>query len=193
MKKYHICDLLTFSRWIIAVWMLWYAMVVGKSLYLALVMLGVGELTDAWDGHFHEKYPYPDDGLYRFWRVAPFPKVFDTGSDLLLIVAFVLYLFRVLTDFWLMVALYTVLAMSVAVALFVIFIVYFTPVKDNESAVIWIVGTRRFLYVVAVFVVLAIAILALNLNAYLKCLLLAVLATNGYIVYHTKKSRLTER
>ncbi|MCL2167352.1 MAG: CDP-alcohol phosphatidyltransferase family protein [Clostridiales bacterium] len=89
MKKYHIPDILTASRFLFA------AIIVGLTIAGAspgrvLALFVVGELTDAIDGPLAFRWPYPDELEKRlWWRVH---KVFfDITADMTLGIATLLY------------------------------------------------------------------------------------------------------
>ncbi len=69
MKKYHIADVLTAARFLIAVVIFVLTLSLGApNNWLIFWLFSVGELTDALDGEFARRFHYPMDGKKRFWR-----------------------------------------------------------------------------------------------------------------------------
>lgn len=189
MRKYHICDLLTLSR-LVAGGVMIYFVTIQAPLWLAFLVFILGEVTDALDGYFHNKYPYPEhDGKFRFWREPPFPKIFDTGSDLLLGTAYVLFLYLYVNAEWVS----RIFIACMVVGCLVSFAVNFTPVRENEESVLWLLGIRRFLYVAAIFALVLISILGLGRSIVETITFLAVMCIAAYLVYLAKGHRLTEK
>lgn len=91
MKKYHLADALTALEIIMA------AILISMTVYrsppeLALLVFVTGELCDAFDGICARKWPYPNDGKNRWWRVPNRVQVIEHISDITLIVACACYL-----------------------------------------------------------------------------------------------------
>ena len=69
MKKYLIADLLTLSRALLAVVIFVLTCASNEPITgWVLLIFCVGSMTDALDGEFARKFPYPRDRKYRWWR-----------------------------------------------------------------------------------------------------------------------------
>ena len=83
MKKYHLADALTVCELICAVILSGMAFLRVAPAY-ALWVFAAGELCDAYDGTCARRWPYPDDGKYRWWRVPRTVAFIEHMSDILL-------------------------------------------------------------------------------------------------------------
>ena len=92
MKKHHIPDILTASRFLLAAIIIGLT-IAGASPGRVLALFVIGELTDAIDGPLAFRWPYPDELERRlWWRVN---KVFfDIAADMTLGIATLLYVAR---------------------------------------------------------------------------------------------------
>lgn len=83
MKKYHLADALTACELICAVILSGMAILRVAPAY-ALWVFAAGKLCDAYDGTCARRWPYPDDGKYRWWRVPRTVAFIEHMSDILL-------------------------------------------------------------------------------------------------------------
>lgn len=68
MRKYHLADALTALEIIMAATITG-MIIFGGSANVVIWLFAVGELCDAFDGICARRWPYPDDGKFRWWRV----------------------------------------------------------------------------------------------------------------------------
>lgn len=90
-KKYHLADASTAIEIIMAF------ILIGMTIYhvpadIAIWFFIIGELADAFDGPCNRRWPYPDDGKYRWWRVPQTVKRIEHFSDIFIAVSCMLYL-----------------------------------------------------------------------------------------------------
>lgn len=111
MHKYHIADILTFTRFLCAIGLIVMAVVgffsateaftTGASVIeagpfaaievpAAFLLFAIGELTDAFDGIAARRWPYPKDGKRRRWR--NFADRTDIVADITLALATILFI-----------------------------------------------------------------------------------------------------
>lgn len=88
-KKYHLADLFTLLEVILAVALLWMAIMDCPVDWALWIFVG-GEICDALDGPCARKWHYPNDGKHRWWRT--YNSEIDQISDILLAVACGVYL-----------------------------------------------------------------------------------------------------
>lgn len=93
MKRYHIADALTAIELIMAI-ILTIGIVVKMSANWILWVFVAGELCDAFDGICARRWPYPDDGKYRWWRIPRTVQFLEHLSDIWLVGGCGIYLAR---------------------------------------------------------------------------------------------------
>ncbi len=91
MKKYHLADALTVIEIIMAF------ILIGMTIHpvpadIAIWFFVIGELADAFDGPCARRWPYPDDGKKRWWRVPKTVKRIEHLSDIFIAVSCMFYL-----------------------------------------------------------------------------------------------------
>ncbi len=91
MRKYHIADILSATEIILAL-VLFGMTFRHTSADLAIWIFVAGELCDAFDGPAHRRWPYPDDGKHRWWRIPRVVQAIEHTSDILMIVACAFFL-----------------------------------------------------------------------------------------------------
>ena len=84
----YLADLLTFSRFVLGLFLLYMAFF-GGAPEIALIVFLVAELTDAFDGTCARKWPFPKNKTPRYRKYAA---KYDMASDVLLAGAQVLFL-----------------------------------------------------------------------------------------------------
>ncbi|MBQ7802488.1 hypothetical protein IJ380_01300 [Candidatus Saccharibacteria bacterium] len=185
---YYIADLLTTTR-LILIFVLAHLTHVHAPLSTVFIVYGAGQITDALDGFFAKKFPYPEDGKFRFWRVGKFPKIFDTGTDLILSLTFAAYFYLYVSREFVLV----VIPSAVILGFFVEYLIRTPEFKNSPEATLKLIDTRRLLYGVSLFVVLARTILSLPLQIDAKYILELILGIVGVVVLIFKGNRLKEK
>lgn len=189
MKKYHIADLLTLSRVFFAAAIVLFTFN-GVSVGWAFLMFCIGELTDALDGPFHRRYPYPDfPKKYRFWREGNFPKIFDTGTDIALGLSFLLYVYLRVNG----VLAVVVSLPCIGIGFFVTAMIRRHPEPEYAEVIDDMIRLRRILYVCALFVLIIGVTCMFKISWVWKALLIWLEATAAFAVYIFKNDRLKER
>lgn len=85
-RKYHLADVLTTIEIIMAVTIT--GMIFFKvSANWVIWAFVIGELCDAFDGICARRWPYPDDGKHRWWRVPSTVQAIEHISDICLLSA----------------------------------------------------------------------------------------------------------
>ena len=90
MKKYHIADVLTLSRFFLAGVLIFFTYVGVSSGWVLLVFL-LGLLTDALDGPIARTWHYPNDGKRRWWRENKRYEAHDKIADIILLISILCY------------------------------------------------------------------------------------------------------
>lgn len=148
--QYHIADILTACE-VVCTCILGVLVFTGAPPEVALIIFGVGELCDAFDGICARKLkPYPNDGKYRWWRVyaSQIEKITDVFH---LSVMGIFFIFRICAKFtyfrpWI------AFLVALIVALICIFVqVIITDAKDKQTKRIKrIIRGRRILYLACI-------------------------------------------
>lgn len=205
MKKYHIADLLTLSRFLLAVALFVLVFTISEPKNrLVLLLFSLGSLTDALDGEFARKYPYPKDGKARWWRKYQFDydlyqyEINDIVADLLLGLATLVYIAKWISP--LLGGFY--LGASIGVGLFVYFVtdqaVFNTPRGLGTFEVIEEIRTaivlyRRKWYGGGIAIVIFTLILAAKFHVLITIpLILLGMLIGIYIIYLKRETRLKQ-
>jgi len=141
-KKYHIADILTASRFFFAALII--AMtIMGSRPGGVLLIFAIGEMTDAVDGPAAARWPYPDElEASLWWRVNVV--AFDIAADMVLGTAALIYT-AVHTYSFGMVLMVGALSIGTVTQLL---IVYVLPPSEKSLFTKYLILTRRaFLYV----------------------------------------------
>ena len=89
LKKYHIADILTASRFIFAMVIIAFTLFAASPAKVLAVFI-IGEITDAVDGPAATKWPYPEKlEKSLWWRVNKV--AFDIAADMTLGIATLIY------------------------------------------------------------------------------------------------------
>ena len=195
-RKYHIADALTSSRFLFALAIV-VMTIVGAPPVWVLIAFVIGELTDAADGPAAAKWPYPAElEQSLWWRIH---KVgFDQAADMVLGFSALTY-----------VALYTYpfgmvllqIALTVGVILQLLVVLVLKPLAPKLAE--WVILLRRsLLYVPAIGAVIIMLLLKTTVVGELTwgnvwqseslkvCLTLGVLA--GIVLAYLKRDRIVE-
>ena len=196
MKKYHIADLLTAMRFLIAVVVLGLVFSLKRpNNWLVFWLFSIGELTDALDGEFARRFHYPNDGKVRFWREFN-PKfwiynyeLYDIIADLALGISTILYIIlRVNAPLGMF-----VFGGAIGVSFFVKVAVQndltAIPYKrvQNELKRLLIVRRRRW-YIVALAVMFMTLLWSSDVSVFARLLMTLIVAFVGFVVASVKRT-----
>jgi len=145
LKKYHIADILTASRFFFTAIILVMTFTAAPAAWV-LVVFAIGELTDAADGPAAIRWPYPDElEQSLLWRRQKV--VFDIAADMALGISALIYVALHTYPFG-MTLLVGALSIGTVTQLLVVFVL---PSPDKSKFTKWLVLLRRaFLYIPAV-------------------------------------------
>ena len=149
MKIYYICDVLTWGRLLIFSSMMLLTALLPIPLWVGLVVYVVGVLSDM-DGFFARKYPYPEDGVYRWWRRKKFVAFLDEAADATFgIAALIFFILRVdaKAGWW-----FLGLALGIGVSGQIV--LHAGLLKKHPGLLNFLVLLRRFMYFALIGVVL---------------------------------------
>ena len=155
MKKYIICDVLTWGRLLFLSTLMLICALTKLPLWVGLVAYVVGVLSDM-DGYFARKYPYPKDGRYRWWRAKKFIALLDEVADVVFgINVLVFFICRIDTvaGMW-----FLVLALNIGILVQIVLKVGI--LKHRPGILNFILLCRRILYFTLIGVVLVMITLA---------------------------------
>lgn len=197
MKKYHIADVLTFSRFILGGLLIFFT-IAGVSPTLALIVFVLAELTDAFDGMAARHWPYPNDGKKRWWRECA--SGIDQIADIFLGLTLLIYI-MVRMDAWVA---YIAFALIIVIAIPVQIWRHFQIEKygPKDELVRKVVLARRYLYVAGLYALFfyfvwhpatftTIAALPFS-NLWLRCALTIVSVVCIVVLVLLKRDRLSE-
>ncbi|MCL1929559.1 hypothetical protein FWF93_00160 [Candidatus Saccharibacteria bacterium] len=108
MRKYIIADLLSASRFVWAVVLVGLILIQAPPAMWVVLATTAALLTDALDGAAAKKWPYPDDGKYRWWRQdqkdpdgsSKTVSCLDTPADLALGLSIIAYTYFMVSWVW---------------------------------------------------------------------------------------------
>lgn len=66
--------------------------ITGADPGIILILFGLGELCDAFDGICARRWPYPDDNVYRFWRQPDYIRHMEWTKDIVLGLATLIFI-----------------------------------------------------------------------------------------------------
>lgn len=191
MKKYHIADLLTACK-VICTCILGVLCFTGATPEVALIIFGIGELCDAFDGICARKWNYPHDGKYRWWR--EYASEVDQVTDVLhLSIMGLFFIFRICAGFvyfrpWIAFS----VALVIAFICIVIQVIVTDPKhKDTQFATRLILG-RRLLYLACIAIIVLAGLYAVTWPRIIKNSIIAVLCLGAVILAKIKWDRLTQ-
>lgn len=155
MRKYHIADTLTLCK-CICTCILGVLLFTGAKPQTALIIFGIGELCDAFDGICARKWKYPPDGKYRWWREYA-PEIDQVTDVLHLSVMALFFIFRICATFvyfrpWIAFS----VALAIAFICIVVHIIVAEPKYAGSKFATRLILGRRVLYLACIaFIVFA--------------------------------------
>ncbi len=184
-KKYHIADIITASRIILAstlVGVIWK----NSPPDIAIWIIVACELGDALDGIFARKYHYPNDGKYRWWRKYA-PEI-DQAADIYTGILALVYYIKCVNFQLGVTILISGLIIGLTVQTYAVWLKYLFSEKVKRRLIL----TRRYLYLLAIAVVVTNLIIATSWPRQIRtaCLLFGVAV--GIILILIKRNRLTQ-
>jgi phosphatidylglycerophosphate synthase len=188
MKKYHIADLLTASRFVWAIVLVCLVFFKIQPAMWVVLATTLALLTDALDGPAAKRWPYPNDNKYRWWRrVQKAPNgtfkvvaCLDTPADLVLGLGLVAYTFFMVSPVW-----GVVLFSAVPIGLAGLFIIGRIESRGTESRLLR--NARLALYFAYLALTLVVWIVNTSPNPSLWA---AVYLAGGFILAYLKRGRL---
>lgn len=173
MHRYHLADVCTMLRFVCIGILVSWAFLHG-SVAWALAIFTFGELMDALDGSLARKYPYPDDGKYRWWRDScngRLPEIYDQVADILLALAALLYVGLNIHPGLAMWIAGVGACIAVPVQIWRAWRIRLIPDEDDDPLRQRVIQIRRLLYLFAIGVVIVVMIAALPVSEPVKLVL----------------------
>lgn len=192
LKQYHIADILTLCE-VICTCILGVLLFIGAKPQTALIVFGIGELCDAFDGICARNLkPYPKDGKYRWWREYA-PEIDQITDIFHLSVMGLFFIFRICSSFiyfrpWI------AFFVAFVVALFCIIIqiiVTDEKHKDTKLATGLILG-RRVLYLICIAFIVFAGLYAVTWPNQIKITIAIALCISAVILLVIKWDRATQ-
>ncbi len=192
MRKYHLADALTALEIIMAATITG-MIIFGGSADVVIWLFAVGELCDAFDGICARRWPYPDDGKFRWWRVPRTVQLIEHVSDIFLLVACAIFL--VVRSSLIIRVLTVIGGTTIAAICFLIEVeiqtddFYLLQPKRAEEVILW----RRKVYLVGIALGVAFLIFSTSWNFWIKlgCCLIGIAI--GLYLIKKKADRLNNR
>lgn len=189
--KYHIADLLTLCK-VICTCILGVLLLTSAKPQTALIIFGIGELCDAFDGICARHWKYPKDGKYRWWREYA-PEIDQITDIFHLSVMGLFFIFRICSSFiyfrpWI------AFFVAFVVALFCIIIqiiVTDEKHKDTKLATGLILG-RRVLYLICIAFIVFAGLYAVTWPDQIKITIAIALCISAVILLVVKWDRATQ-
>ena len=146
MKKYHIADVLTFSRFVFGGLLIFFT-IMGVNSTWVLIVFTLAEMTDALDGITARSWHYPKDGKKRWWR--KYAVAIDQIADIFVGLTLVAYImFRM--DAWIA---YAIIVAIVVIAIPIQIWRHFRIKKygPDDEILRRVVLTRRYAYILVLY------------------------------------------
>lgn len=191
MKKYHLADALSLIEILMGLTLL-VMIVIPAPADWAIWVFVAGQLCDAFDGICARRWPYPDDGKPRWWRIPKVVQAIEHTSDILLISALAFYLLTQET-----VVRYLTLFAGISITVFCIWTeidikcLRFQPPLTIEQCR-KLIRRRRYVYLLGITIGIAELIFCTSWPFWLKLLLCGVGITIGLALIIIKWDRFTE-
>lgn len=189
MRKYHFADALTALEIIMAATITG-MIFCGGSADQVIWMFAIGELCDAFDGICARRWPYPDDGKFRWWRVPRTVQLIEHVSDIFLLVACAVFL---VVRSSLIIRILTVIGGVIIAAICFLIEVeiqtdefYLLQPERTEEVILW----RRKVYLVGIALGVAFLIFSTSWNFWIKIGCCLVGAIIGLYLKKKKRDRL---
>lgn len=191
MKKYHIADILTLCE-VICTCILGVFILTDVAPEVALIIFGIGELCDAFDGICARKWKYPPDGKYRWWREYA-PEIDKVTDVLHLIVMTVFFIFRICAKFtyfrpWVALS----VAFVIALICITVQVVITDPKYKGTPYARRLIIKRRYLYLACIALVVFVGLYAVDWPLVVKTPLAVALCIGGIWLFILKKDRRTD-
>lgn len=189
--QYHIADILTACE-VFCTCILGVLIFTGATPEVALIIFGIGELCDAFDGICARKWKYPPDGKYRWWREYA-PEIDQVTDILHLSVMALFFIFRICAGFthfrpWIALSVALVIALICAV----VQIIITDPKHKGTPYADQLIIKRRYLYLACIALVVFVGLYAIDWPLIVKTLLAVALCIGGIWLFVIKKDRRTK-
>lgn len=196
-KKYHVADLLTASRYFFAAVIILLTITAAPPVWVLAIFV-IGELTDAADGPASSRWPYPDEWEKRlWWRVHKV--VFDMAADMALGIAALIYVAAHTYAFGRTLCIVSIMIGTISQLM----VVYVLPPPDRSLFTKGLILLRRaLLYIPAIAAVMIMLLLkatvpgeltweAISRSDSLK-VWLSIGAIIGAVLFYLKRDRVVE-
>lgn len=188
--KYHIADILTLCE-VICTCILGVILVTGAKPQTALIIFGIGELCDAFDGICARKLgSYPNDGKYRWWR--EYAPAIDQITDVFhLSIMALFFIFRICARFthfrpWIAFS----VALAVTLVCVIVQVIITDPKHKGTLFALCLVLARRILYLVCIAIIVFVGLFATTWPLTVKTAITAILCIGAIILLIIKWDRL---
>lgn len=192
MKKYLIADALSLTEIIMGLTLLVMTAVHAPADWAIWVFVA-GELCDAFDGICARRWPYPDDGKLRWWRIPKVVQAIEHSSDILIIGALAFYLIAQSNP----VVHYSTLFAGIAITVFCIwtetvikFLRFQPPLTIDQCRML--IRRRRYVYLLGIAIGVTELIFCTSWPPALKLILCFVGIAIGLALVIVKWDRFTE-
>lgn len=190
LHQYHIADILTMCE-VFCTCILGVLIYTGAAPEVALIVFGVGELCDAFDGICARKLKqYPNDGKYRWWRV--YASAIDQITDVFhLSVMGIFFIFRICPNFThLRPGIAIKIAAAVAIICIAIQIFLSKQERKDTTFILCVVLGRRLAYLACIATIVLAGIYAIDWPQTIKNIIISVLLIGAFGLLIAKWDRL---
>lgn len=189
--KYHIADLLTLCE-VICTCILGVFILTDATPETALIVFGIGELCDAFDGICARRWKYPNDGKYRWWREYA-PEIEHITDIFHLSIMALFFIFRICARFtyfrpWVAFA----AALAIALICIIVQIIITDPKHKGTPYADRLIIKRRYLYLACIAFVVFVGLYAVDWPLKVKTPLAIALCIGGIGLFILKKDRATQ-
>lgn len=190
--QYHIADILTLCK-TICTGILGVLCCTGATPEVALIIFGVGELCDAFDGICARRLAqYPNDGKYRWWREYA-PEIDQITDIMHLSVMGIFYIFRICPRFtyfkpWIALSVTLVIAVVCAI----IQVIATDPKNKGTARATHLILGRRLLYLACIATIVLSGLYAVTWPIPIKVAIVVALCLGAIILIIIKWDRLTQ-
>ncbi len=191
-RQYHIADILTACE-VFCTCILGVLIFTGAPPEVALIIFGIGELCDAFDGICARKLkPYPNDGKYRWWRVyaTQIEKITDVFH---LSIMSIFFIVRICPRFkWFTPTKAFALAIIVALICIAVQLAINSP-KCKESKATKLIRKRRILYLACIAIIVFGGLYAVAWPDIIRIVIAVILCIGALILLYVKWDRIVNR
>jgi len=191
MKKYHIADMLTLCQFL-STCILGVLLFTGATPQTALIIFGIGELCDAFDGICARKWKYPPDGKYRWWR--EYASELDQLTDIFhLGVMALFFIFRICAGFtYFRPRVAFPVALIIALICIIIQVIATEPQNKDTKLATRLILSRRVLYLACIALIVFAGLYAVTWPSAVKITIAIILCIGAVVLLIIKWDRATQ-